>query len=567
VSLAVIHDPRARLAGDEALRRVALGCTDGALRRAGPLVVAASGAGRTPLVGLDGDPPALGGEYESWLGSLRAARGAFAVAAWDGQRGLLARDHLGACPLFHATHDGVLYAASEVAAVLRMLPTRPPPDEQALGRWLAGEVPAGGITLFTGVRALPPAHALVLEGTARRQERYWTPGPRAGLADATADEAAGLLRDAIRAGVRTHAADAGVLLSGGLDSSAVLACVAAEAQAAAVAPPAAFSVAFPHRRELDETAAGRAVAARWGAPWYGLAAARGSVMPYLNAHLDRFELPLESPNGAFFRPALAAAADAGVSVLLDGEGGDELFGCEPLLIADRLGRGDVRGAWRLAHALPGTDGRIGRRAGRVIARQWVLPGLLPPRAVEALRYVRHPRAQRSRAADPGWWRRDGPRWRAHLAWTLTDWRADLAVQDRLRRIAALAGIRDGHPLLDVDLIELVLGLPPELAFDAHHDRPLLRRAMRGWLPERVRLRGDKVFFTALVLDALLGPDRANVERVLSGSRLELAPLVAPSRARDLWAKGPGGHTGGRWAWGLEVWRLLAAETWLRREAG
>jgi asparagine synthase (glutamine-hydrolysing) len=567
VSVAAIHDPEVRLSAAERRRRLTRGI-DGDVREHGVLAVSAAGAARLPIVALDGTAAIeLRDDAASWPATLRAARGAFAIVAWDGRRVMLARDHLGARPLFYAVHNAVLHAASEVSMLLRMLPTRPAPDLEALARWLASHTPAGGTALFTGVHVLPPAHALTLDATSWRLERYWTPVARTGLEDASADEAAALLRDAVRSAVRPYVAQAGVLLSGGLDSSVVLACAAAEAQAAEAPPPAAFSVAFPQRAELDETATSCAVAAHCRTPWQRVAAARGTVMPYVAAHLDRFALPLENPNGAFFGPALAAAAGDGIGALLDGEGGDELFGCEPLLLADQLRRGDVRAAWRLACSLPGTGGRIDRRSAAVIMRRWILPGLLPPAAGRVVRRLRHPRAAAGPASDGRWWRASEPRWRAHLAWLLTDWRADLGVQDRLRRAAALAGVDGAHPLLDVDLIELVLGLAPELAFDPQLDRPLLRRAMRGWLPEPVRLRPDKVFFTPLVLDALTGSDRANAEQILGAGRLELASVVDPSRARELWAAGPAAHSAGAWAWSLEAWRLLAAEIWLRGEAG
>jgi asparagine synthase (glutamine-hydrolysing) len=141
------------------------------------------------------------------------------------------------------------------------------------------------------------------------------------------------------------------------------------------------------------------------------------------------------------------------------------------------------------------------------------------------------------------------------------------MHDHLRRMTTLAGVRDAHPFLDVDLIELVLGLPPELAFDARLDRPLLREAMRGLLPERVRLREDKVFFDVLLRDALTGPDRPAVHRVLTRGSLELGGLVHAAALRALWEGGPGACPRGPGAWSAEIWRAFALESWLRREAG
>jgi hypothetical protein len=149
---------------------------------------------------------------------------------------------------------------------------------------------------------------------------------------------------------------------------------------------------------------------------------------------------------------------------------------------------------------------------------------------------------------------------------LSDGRAQMAVHDHLRRTTRPTGVVDAHPFLDVDLIELVLGLPPELAFDPRHDRPLLRLAMTGLLPETVRLRTGKVYFDRLLLDALTGPDRAAIEATLTTGRLELGDAVDRAQVRALWQGGPAAHPHGRWSWAADVWRVFAAETWLRREA-
>ena len=305
----------------------------------------------------------------------------------------------------------------------------------------------------------------------------------------------------------------------------------------------------------------------------------GPIADHATAHLERWEVPMEHPGGAFFLPVQAAAAGRGATVLLDGEGGDELFGCEPFAIADHLLAGDPLGAVRLARALPGMV-RLDPRSLKVVLRNWIAPALVPPRALRRARGA----VARWRPPAPAWlgpfarraagvpreeaWRRSGmSRAQGHLAWLLTDARSELGMHDHLRRLAALAGVHDAHPFLDVDLVELVLGLPPELAFDARLDRPLLREAMHGLLPERVRLREDKVFFDVLLRDALTGPDRAAVDRVLTRGSLELGGLVHAGALRAQWESGPAACPRGPQAWGAEIWRAFAFETWLRREAG
>jgi asparagine synthase (glutamine-hydrolysing) len=372
-----------------------------------------------------------------------------------------------------------------------------------------------------------------------------------------------------------------VLLSGGLDSSTILACAATVARAGDGPVPPSFSGVFPDMVELDERRLARSVAAGFRSTWTPVAIRAGPIVPHALALQSRWELPVEYPSGLFFQPVLEEAHRRGVRVLLDGEGGDELFACEPLLLADMIRRGDVRGAVRLARTLLGATRRLDARRMQAVTRRWVLPGLLSPRLTAPLR-----RADPRRAGAPewlrdstratvaaslasdrlGWWSSGRPRWRGHLGWVLGEQISAIGVHDHLRRMASPAGVVDAHPLLDVHLIELALGLPPELAFDRRYDRPLLREAMGGLLPDEVRLRPNKVYFDRLLVDTLTGPDGAAVDAVLGEGPLAISRLVDVERVRALWRRGPAGHPHGPFTWSAEVWRQFAAEAWLRREA-
>jgi asparagine synthase (glutamine-hydrolysing) len=585
-ALAAIHDPRRVLTRHEqrAVLRSAYGD-----RTAGTdtTVVAWSGAD-TPAADqvVDGDVTVPSDWARSWpaaLAWLRDARGEFAFVAWDAdsRRSLIARDHLGSRPVFYADVGATLYVASEIAPLLSLLPRRPAPDLDVLARRLAGAREAPGATLFGGVRELLPAHALLLDDRGWKLERYWEPRPRQGFENADRGIAASALRDGVEAAVRRrlelHVGTTGALTSGGLDSSIVLACAAATSRAAGRGSPSAW-VGVPDRAELDESAFAQAVATQSGCEVVRVPITANPIVPYALEYAERYAVPLEYPAAALFRPLREAAAARGVALVLDGEGGDELFGCEPFLIADQIARGHIIEASRLVRALPGMVPRDARSLG-VVLRNWIVPALLPE---AALRRVR--RELSARRPSPEWLcgpARDAaheppvessrgrgvPHWRTHLAWLLTDARTMLGVQDHLRRVAALDGLRSAHPFLDVDLVELVLGLPPQYAFDPRLDRMLLRTAVRGLLPEQVRMREDKVFFGALLRDSLTGPDRAAIERTLTRTPLALGGLVDADRLAALWHRGPHACARGEAAWMNEIWRAFAIETWLRAEEG
>jgi asparagine synthase (glutamine-hydrolysing) len=583
--LAAIHDPQRALTTEEA-RSALSKAFRGQIGGTGITTVAWSGTEPTAVAGVvDGDVAVPAGWTRSWpsaLMGLRDSRGAFALIAWDeeSRRTLIARDHLGARPLFYAKFGTTLYVASEVAPLLDLLPCRPTADADELARRLAGAGRTAGATLFRGVRELPPAHALLLDDRGWRLARYWRPQAREDLQAADRATAAAALRAGIESAVSRHAArhpgPTGVLTSGGLDSSAVLACAAAGSRAGGRPAPSAW-IGVPERAELDESGFARAVAAESDCDAEEVPIPAGPIVPYALAYTERWAVPLEYPGAALFRPVRAAAAARGVIVLLDGEGGDELFGCEPFLIADRLARGRVGEAAQLARALPGMV-RFDRRTLGVVMRSWVVPALAPPPMLQWLRRQRSARrpvpdwlrgAARDAAREPQpetWTERGAPRWRSHLAWLVTDSRAALGVHDHLRRAAALDGVRDVHPFLDVDLIELVLGLPPQFAFDARFDRMLLRTALDGLLPEQVRQRQDKVYFGALLRDALTGADRGSVGHVLRETPLALGDLVDRERLLTLWDGGPDCCPRGEAAWMAEIWRVFAFETWLRANA-
>lgn len=565
--LAALFDPRDR---ETDPGRVARALGDGPQIRTqsiGPLALAWSG---TPPIA---DP----------FAALGALDGAFAAASWDAEaeEGVVARDRAGIQPLFWAVQGGRLHVAWEVATLLALLPRTPGPDLDRLSAWLVQRRPGATERLYEGVGALPAAHAMRLFPAGWRLERYWRATPRpqpAGQSRAAATQA---LRDGIRRSVRERlpaGGVAGVLLSGGFDSGLVLGAAAAEARAAGADAPVAYCVTFPQDPHLDES--------RWREPMVTAAGVRAvrvpsgmqPLTPTADAFAARYRVPLEFPSFVLFLAARQRAAVDGVRVLLNGEGGDELFGCEPFLITDRLAAGRAAAALRLTLGLPGMSRPPSRRALRVVARDMIAPALLGPAGLRRLRrlrgsaaadvpppWLRPERAAHLPAGHEDAWRAagDGPRWLRHRRWLLTDGRDALGVENHLRRIGALGGVEGASPLLDHGLVELVLGLPPGLAFDRARDRALARDAAHGLVAEPVRTRQGKTFFDELIVRSLEGPDRAAVRATLGAQDLRLGAVVSREAVRASVEGGSGRHPGRPAAWASETWRLWAAERWLR----
>src|SRR5688572_6618367 len=222
---------------------------------------------------------------EEALGSLD---GMFAFAFHDPRRRrtILARDAAGAKPLYLAEDGRRLLFASEVKGLLAGLPGRPVPDREAMLEYLAFQVPLSDRTLFRGIRRLPPGALLRVEGGRVEERTWWRPPDPDPSVDAAA--AARELRAALGESVaRCLRADrpSGVLLSGGLDSTAVAAA------AASAGPPGfrAFHGFYDEGPEFDERPHARAAARALG--------------------LDLVEVPIGAADAAAALPAILRALE------------------------------------------------------------------------------------------------------------------------------------------------------------------------------------------------------------------------------------------------------------------
>ena len=248
------------------------------------------------------------------------------------------------------------------------------------------------------------------------------------------------------------------------------------------------------------------------------------------------------------------------------------------MVADRLRHGRLLGALQLAGRWPigrpttwrnklwilrelGVKGAAPYRLGRYVlsrrdrselAPRWMLPHLRPQYVELEDRW-----AWKLAGSGPLWWR--------YLADTLVYAPHRELRMDYLRHRALAEGIVNESPLYDVDLIDYCLRLPPELAFDSRFDRPLVRQAMRGWLPEQVRLQTRKANFTPFFEDAMTTADAGAIGSLLEAPHAEIGAYADLGWIRTHW-RSVSADGGGDPGWIGTVWRLAAGECWLRAQS-
>ncbi|MBV9998639.1 MAG: asparagine synthase (glutamine-hydrolyzing) [Verrucomicrobia bacterium] len=267
-------------------------------------------------------------------------RGMFAFALWDNAAKtlFLARDRVGIKPLYYINTGNALLFASEIKALLRDPDVPREVDLQSIHRFLTFLHNPGDQTLLKGVRKLEPGHYLIAKDGRVNCCRYWDLQFRPATGNRSLRQTCDDLRELMKSTVRQHLISdvpLGVLLSGGVDSTVVLAC-AAEATSK---PVSTFTIGFEGEEFDDERPFARLAAARYGADHHELTVSAQEFSGFLPAYVRHMEEPVcEAP--AIALHYVAKLARQHVTVVLSGEGGDEAFAgyqtYRNLLLLERL---------------------------------------------------------------------------------------------------------------------------------------------------------------------------------------------------------------------------------------
>lgn len=547
--------------------------------------------GKAPDWRGQSDTETLLAAIEAWgmRKALRRADGMFALALWDLAEGTLAlaRDRAGEKPLYYGRHGGTFLFGSDLDALRRHPDFRPEVDMEAAAHFLRlGYVPAP-FSIYRGIKKLLPGHVLTIgKDNQELDEAYWSIlddapaplGPRSD--DETLAELDGLLHRAVR-GQMMADVPLGAFLSGGVDSSLVVALM----QANATRPVKTFTIGFG-RDDYNEAAHAKAVAGHLGTdhtelyvePKDALAVVPRLPFIYSEPFADVSQIPTY---------LVSAMARQDVTVALSGDGGDELFG--------GYNRYAITAAqWgRLGRIPAGLRGTLGAMAGKVPIGVWDGIG----RTLGAHRSHRQfgdkmhkgASALGSRSADDLYQRliaghRDptgflaqrpahtpadpGPPGLAGLGDVERMMARDFLgylpddVLTKVDRAAMSVSLETRVPLLDHQVVEFAHRLPLSMKIRDGETKWALRRLLDRYVP-RPLIERPKMGFAVPIGEWLRGPLRGWAEDLLDEGRLRGDGFLHAGAVRALWAD----HVAGRRNESRMLWSILMLQTWMESARG
>lgn len=518
---------------------------------------------------------------------LDRLRGMFAFAIWDGRRRRMfaARDRVGIKPFYYTVADGRFVFASEIKAILEHPAVGRDVDETALYHYLTFYTAPAPSTLFAGIAKLPAGHWMSVDGDGDvRTERWWdiASAPRPDPAELTADAVPGRVRQLLGDAVEERLmADVpyGVMLSGGLDSTAIAALVR-ERHTGSVDT---FSVGYRDAAEHDESGAARRAAEWLGTDHHEVLIDEADLVDYVPHLIHAQDEPLADWVSIPLHFVSKLVRDSGTVVALVGEGSDEQFVGYPHYL--RYASLD-RGAWRWYGRLPTSVRRLAHRAADPVLRRARAPReirelvrraaadeeLFVSGAVAAWESDKHDMMS-ERMRTGAWTGLSSVPISASAMERFARQRPDSAFIDRLvyqefqlrlpelllmrvDKISMASSIEARVPFLDHRLVEYTSWMPPAVRLGGGGTKPVLKQAVRGLIPDWVVDR-PKQGFSAPVKEWFRGPLADYARRSIMDSSL---------RERDYFDYGRidamlEAHRSGRKNYDTLLWSLVNLSHW------
>jgi asparagine synthase (glutamine-hydrolysing) len=525
---------------------------------------------------------------ETGLDCVKCLNGMFAFAIWDSRKQhlFLARDHFGIKPLYYTQQGARFGFASEVKSLLELPDCPRQISWEALHRYLTFLWVPDPLTLFDGIFKLPAGHYAVFQGGELRIQQYWDLTFPPADTSYTSDDAA-LIEEARERFTRVVKSQMvsdvplGAFLSAGLDSSSVVATMAHVSSE----PIQTYTIDIPARHRVGETALDDADVAARTAAHFGcrhtpivIEPDVVDLLPKLIWHLDE---PIATP-AVITSYLVSHEARRGVTVLLSGVGGDEVFAGYRKHVAHSLAQwyqifpGFLRRRVLEPLLLAAPVMRNTPLMGPLrLAKKMARSGSLPPQARFLTDSVYLNEAQKSalysaklreeiNGFDP---------FERHLELLKRVPRADFLHQmlylDTKAFMANLSLTYDDKmsmassvevrvPFLDWEFVEWIAqNVPPRLKLKGTTTKYLLRQSMRPWLPREV-FKQKKAGFGAPVDYWLAHDMKEMVDDLLSEETLRRQGYFDSAIVRRMVSE----HRKGRVDWSMQIWQLLTFQLWI-----
>jgi asparagine synthase (glutamine-hydrolysing) len=496
--------------------------------------------------------------------------GMWAFALWDGPRRRLfaSRDRFGVKPFYYRLDGERLAFASEPRAFRADPDARLEPNPRAVREYLEqAYLDHTEETFFAGIRKLPPAHSLVFDDDGLRIERYWRLKPHDPPAGDPAEAVRELFLDSVRLRLRSDV-PVGTALSGGIDSSAIAVCVdrllRTEAEnAVAVGSRQRTFTAYFEDPGFDERPYAEAVVEQTGAEPRWISFSDDELVDDLPRIVEAQGEPFGSTSICAGWYVMREAKRSGLTVMLDGQGGDEVLAGYRAHLGHRLA--DLLADRRFGELRAELAGFSAEHSP--IALVTALSRPFAPELVTRIVRARargsaglvHPdlRSVPAAAAPNGSPFPDRLRRHQQLILTRRGLPELLRYEDRNSMAHSLEA---RVPFLDYRLVELCFSLPGGELVGGGRTKAVLRRALRDLLPPSVRERRDKLGFVTPEkrwLRGRLGELAADVFASRSFAERGFVDAAAARRRLER-------HRRGELEAGMELWRALNLELWARQ---
>jgi len=510
---------------------------------------------------------------------LQRLRGMFAFAIWDARRHelFLARDRVGKKPLSYHLDDSGITFASEIKAILQDPDIERRPDLDAIHHYLTYQSVPAPLSAFQGIRKLPPGHFLRVRDGRVEVRRYWKlcylPKRRAATARARADLEMELIERLDEAVSIRLMADVplGAFLSGGVDSSAVVALMCRRARG----PVRTFSIGFDELAH-DELRFARRVANHLGTEHTELMVrpSAAEVLPRLAWHFDE---PFADAS-AIPTYLVSKLAREHVTVVLNGDGGDENFAGYDRYVANQLAArlGPLRpmlASRAFRYGLDLLPHGAGSGSGRWRLKRFVEQLGRSPVERNAAWLAQFDAQAKQQLYSEAFMHAVGfgnaedllvARYRETDADNFTDATLYADVNTYLPDtllvkvdIASMAnGLETRSPFLDHEFMEFAAQLPEDMKIRGRATKVVLKRALRGLVPDEV-LNRRKMGFNPPVATWLRGELQELAQELLLSHEARGRGYFKPRFLERMLRE----HAEGRRNWHTQIWNLMMLEAW------